>query len=131
MARPGNKKGVHFFWLTESDKADLISMTRAGKTANEIAEWLGCGVCTVRRHQRLFGLNGIYKNIRYWREEDKNTLIEMYNRNCRAKDIARVVGRTPESVNLMAARLRRAGYITVKKSPGPKINDTFQESCII
>lgn len=49
--------------LTESDRDDIKRMLAEGYNYKQVAEWIGCGESTVRRHAKHLGVSSIYRRI--------------------------------------------------------------------
>ena len=107
----GNKIGAHFFQLTDSDKVDIRQMTLAGKSADYIANWIGCCAQTVRRYKNIMGFGTEHYGKRYWKKKDNETLINMYNEGVPLADIADKLGRTREAIIIRCSKLRAKGVL--------------------
>ena len=106
--------------LTQSDVNDIIKLTDEGKCPEEIAEWIGCSVATVRRHKSRLGLARVYGKRKAWTRDEELKLIDLYDEDIDLYDIAYRLGRSKRAVMIHAARMRGRGIEVHRQKNGRK-----------
>lgn len=106
--------------LTESDKNDIVRMTKENARTSEIAEWIGCSNGAVNAYRRKIGLVSCVSRETAWTREDDVVLVEAFERKLPYHDIAKMMGRTIEALRNRVCKLRRLGIIKSRRPSGRK-----------
>lgn len=111
--RPANRKNM---WTAEQDKT-AWEMYEAGKSYEEIAEYIGRSVGATKLHIHMMrkakGVKPTYKKtsgIPPWTKEQDEMLIQMHNSGINPQVSAKTLGRSYHAVKCRVTYLRQKGY---------------------